>query len=272
MASAPNWLTFQRTDDRGESHFVRVDLSFQDPEQRDGCEKLIELQFSWPAPKDDEDFDSQPEVRAAEIEISLTDVLAEQADVLLAGEITRETGCTVYMYYPAAMPVAEVHALIKPMSETGPFTTTMRDDDKWEAYTKVLEPTAEEENLARQVACFGPLIGLEEDLSISREVILFFAFASDASREAAHRDAMKTGRKTIVEESEYGVPMLGFVLHSDVEIKTIERLVEEHRRLVSVYGGKFEMFDAEVFNAGDEEFEDDGEAEGDEGKDDDAKK
>ncbi len=272
MASAPQWLTFQRTDDLGITHFVRVDLSFQDPEQRDGCEKLAELRFSWPAPKDDDDFESLPEVRAAEIEISLTDALAEQADVLLAGEITRETGCTVYLYYPAAMPIGEVHDLLKPLGETGPFTTTLRDDAKWEMYTTLMVPTAQEENLARQVACFGPLIGLEEDLSIPREVILFFAFATDASREAAHRDAMKAGRKSIVEESEYGVPMLGFVLHSDVEIKTIESLVEEHRRLVSVYGGKFEMFDAEVFNAGDEEFEDDGEDEDDEGQDDDAKK
>jgi hypothetical protein len=170
------------------------------------------------------------------------------------------------MYYPAAMPTAEVEALLKPLGETGPFTTTLRDDPKWEAYTKLLNPTAEEENMARQVACFGPLIGLEEDLSIPREVILFFAFKTDASREAAHRDAMKAGRKSIVEENEYGVPMLGFVLHSDVEIKTIQDKVEEYRRIVSVYGGTFEMFDAEVFNAGEEEFEGDGEDSNDDAK------
>ena len=250
---------FQRSDDSGDSHFARVDLSFQDISERAGCEKLAELHFSWQPAKDEEDFDNDPEVRAAEIEISLDDALAEQADVLLAGEVTRETGCTVYLYYPAAMPVAEVESLIKPLGETGPFTTTFRDDPKWEAYSKLLLPTAEEESLARQVACFGPLIAIEEDLSIPREVILFYGFATDASREAAHRDAMKTGRKSVVEENEHGVPMLGFVLHSDIEIKTIQGQVEKHRLLVSVYGGKFEMFDAEVFNATDEDFEDDGE-------------
>lgn len=260
MAAAPDWIVFERFSDTGETSYTRVDLSLRDPAERDGNTQLATLKFSWPAAEEGDDFDAQPEARAAEIALALDDALAEQADVLLAGETTGPTGSTVYLYFPAEMPVGEVESLVRPVTTVAAFTFASKGDPGWEVFAGELNPTEEEELAARQVACYAPLFALEEDLSIEREVVMFFAFKSINERDKAHNAAMKDGRSTVPDENEYGRPMLGFIVHSDLEVETVKGLVVELTKFVSPFGGRFELFDAEVFNA-----PEDGDEDGDEG-------
>jgi len=262
MPSAPDWIVFERFSDSGETSYTRVDLAFRDPAERDGNTQLATMKFSWPAAADGDDFDAQPEARAAEIALALDDALAEQADVLLAGETTRPTGSTVYLYFPADMPVGEVESLVQSVKTVSPFTFATKGDPGWDVFAGELNPTDDEELAARQVACYAPLFALEEDLSVEREVVMFFAFKSINERDKAHNAAMKDGRRTVPDENEYGRPMLGFVIQSDLEVETIKGLATELTKFVRPFGGRFELFDAEVFNAPDDEDEGDEEAGG----------
>ena len=276
MSTEPQWLMFERiaaqsasgpaltlsesgfdpARDAGDPVFIRTDLALRTAEHRDGTDRLARLKFSFPdpesAPEDDgDDLASDPSARSAELELALDDALAEQADVICAGERTFSTGAEVYLYFPSEMPEGELRELLSPVMRTtsgAVCTLELTDDPMWAVYERELLPTDEEEVTARIVQCFMPLVALAEELEERRELVLFFRFRDEASREIAARNAIKSGRRTEQEVAPDGAPLLGYKLISDVQLETVRARVLELTDLLKPAGGRFELFDTEIFN------------------------
>lgn len=59
---------------------------------------------------------------------------------------------------------------------------------------------------------------------------------------------MKSGRQTEQEVAPDGAPLLGYKLISDVQLETVRARVLELTDLLKPAGGRFELFDTEIFN------------------------